>query len=118
MSYSNVHDVGRCWILYTLFRRTENHNAKHVRIDGIMIKITVMFTADEIEALRSRFILSLMFDHKCRICDPEGHLIRIVRKRVHSALKRSKTLRSIEYLGCSIQHFRAYITVKGVRYKT
>lgn len=47
---------------------------------------------------------------QCKICDPDGHLIGIVRKRVHSALKRSKTLRSIEYLGCSIQYFRAHIT--------
>jgi hypothetical protein len=38
-----------------------------------------------------------------------GHLRYIVSRRVHNALKSSKSKRSIEYLGCPIEDFKAHI---------
>jgi len=46
---------------------------------------------------------------RCQICDPQGHLASIVRNRIKSALHSDKEKHSIEYLGCSIQHFREHI---------
>ena len=48
----------------------------------------------------------------CRICDPNGHLLDVVRSRVQSALKANKYERTLEYLGCTIEHFRDHITSK------
>jgi hypothetical protein len=48
-------------------------------------------------------------NHTCKICDPSGHLSGIVKSRVKSALKGSKSKRSIEYLGCSIEDFKKHI---------
>ena len=46
---------------------------------------------------------------QCKECDPQGHLAMIVRSRIHSALQSDKEKHSIEYLGCSIQHFKEHI---------
>ena len=45
----------------------------------------------------------------CKICDPQGHLSNLVRSHVRRALHSDKEKHSIEYLGCSIQHFREHI---------
>jgi hypothetical protein len=45
----------------------------------------------------------------CKECDPQGHLSHIVRNRIQSALQSDKSKHSIEYLGCSIQHFKEHI---------
>jgi len=45
----------------------------------------------------------------CKICDPQGHLANIVRNSVYRALHSDKEKHSIEYLGCSIQHFKEHI---------
>ena len=45
----------------------------------------------------------------CTICDPQGHLTSIVRNRVKDALKNNKKIKSIEYLGCNIETFKAHI---------
>jgi hypothetical protein len=45
----------------------------------------------------------------CKICDPQGHLASIVRGSVRRALQSDKSKHSIEYLGCSIQHFKEHI---------
>ena len=46
---------------------------------------------------------------KCKICDPQGHLADIVSSNVYRALHSDKEKHSIEYLGCSIQHFKEHI---------
>ena len=46
---------------------------------------------------------------RCKICDPQGHLMEIVRTRVKDALKRNKEMSSTEYLGCNIETFKAHI---------
>jgi len=46
---------------------------------------------------------------RCKECDPQGHLAHIVRNSVYRALQSDKEKHSIEYLGCSIQHFREHI---------
>lgn len=48
--------------------------------------------------------------YRCKICNPDGHLINIVRSRVRSALQTNKSKKTIEYLGCTIEHFREHIT--------
>ena len=45
----------------------------------------------------------------CKECDPQGHLSHIVKNSVYRALQSDKEKHSIEYLGCSIQHFREHI---------
>jgi len=45
----------------------------------------------------------------CKECDPQGHLAHIVSSRIQSALHSDKEKHSIEYLGCSIQHFKEHI---------
>ena len=45
----------------------------------------------------------------CQICDPIGHLSHNVRTAVRGALKATKSKRSIEYLGCSIEEFKQHI---------
>jgi len=46
---------------------------------------------------------------RCKECDPQGHLAHIVSCNVRRALHSDKEKHSIEYLGCSIQHFREHI---------
>jgi len=46
---------------------------------------------------------------QCKECDPQGHLAHIVSCNVRRALHSDKEKHSIEYLGCSIQHFREHI---------
>lgn len=58
----------------------------------------------------SSFCEHLCRKNICKICDPDGHLISVVRSRVYSALQQNKNQRTVEYLGCTIQHFRAHIT--------
>tara|TARA_R110002074_G_scaffold361651_1_gene534688 strand:+ start:139 stop:648 length:510 start_codon:yes stop_codon:yes gene_type:complete len=41
--------------------------------------------------------------------DVEYKLINNVRNRIYKALKENKTKRSIEYLGCSIKHYKTYL---------
>lgn len=49
----------------------------------------------------------------CKHCNFHGYLYNIVRKRISSALKKgSKTKRSIEYLCCDINTFKAHIENK------
>ena len=45
----------------------------------------------------------------CKICNPQGHLVDIVRSSVRRALHSDKEKHSIEYLGCTIQHFKEHI---------
>lgn len=45
----------------------------------------------------------------CQICDPHGHLAGIVRNSIYRALKSDKEKHSLEYLGCSKQHFKEHI---------
>jgi hypothetical protein len=45
----------------------------------------------------------------CKICDPLGHLKKVVTARVHHALKADKNRGSLEYLGCDIDTFRKHI---------
>ena len=45
----------------------------------------------------------------CKICNETGHLAKIVRSRVNSALKSNKIDHSIEYLGCTIEAYRSYL---------
>jgi hypothetical protein len=45
----------------------------------------------------------------CKDCDPLGHLSKIVRDRVYSALKNNKELSSKEYLGCDVETLKAHI---------
>lgn len=45
----------------------------------------------------------------CSICDFGGYLSGIVRSAVHRGLKENKDERSINYLGCSIDEFKAHI---------
>jgi hypothetical protein len=45
----------------------------------------------------------------CKICSPFTHLKAIVSCRVWNHLKNNKHKKSIEYLGCNIQHYREYL---------
>lgn len=45
----------------------------------------------------------------CSICDPTGHLSNIVRQRVIRSLDSNKTMSSKEYLGCTIDEYKAHI---------
>ena len=45
----------------------------------------------------------------CQTCDPIGHLSNTVRSTVRCALQATKSKRSIEYLGCSIEEFKQHI---------
>ena len=47
---------------------------------------------------------------RCKICDKRGHLVHRVSGRMYKALRGNKSKQSIEYLGCSIEFFREYIT--------
>ena len=46
---------------------------------------------------------------QCKDCDPQGYLSSIVRNRIRSSLQSDKSKHSIEYLGCTIQHFKEHI---------
>lgn len=50
--------------------------------------------------------------HVCKVCNETGHLMATVRKRVYDALKSSKTKKSIEYLGCTVEFYKKYIEEK------
>ena len=57
---------------------------------------------------------SAICEHKiqrrtCSLCDPIGHLTKVIRGRVHYALKTSKTAHTIDYLGCDMEAFRCHI---------
>ena len=45
----------------------------------------------------------------CKICNPNGHLKGLVSSRVWGALKRNKSKKSLEYLGCDIPTFKEHI---------
>jgi hypothetical protein len=45
----------------------------------------------------------------CKICNPNGHLKSLVSGRIHFALQRNKSKKSVEYLGCNIPTFRAHL---------
>jgi len=45
----------------------------------------------------------------CKICCPNGHLKHAVSRRVWDALKKNKSKKSLEYLGCDIQTFKEHI---------
>ena len=47
---------------------------------------------------------------ECKECDPIGHLSSIVQKRCRSALKSKKSKRTMEYVGCTIEEFKAHIS--------
>ena len=51
----------------------------------------------------------------CQDCDPIGNLINSLRSRVNIALKTAqlpKTKRTLEYLGCTLEFYRAYLQEK------
>ncbi len=51
----------------------------------------------------------------CRECDPIGHLKSSLRSRINSGLKAAhlpKTKRTLEYLGCTLEFYRAYLQEK------
>ena len=48
----------------------------------------------------------------CKECDPIGHLASTVRNSVNYALKATKSKKSIEYLGCSIDDFKEHIELQ------
>lgn len=50
-----------------------------------------------------------MNKYSCVICDPIGHLRQVVTDSVRAALGTAKCDRTIAYLGCDIQTFRAHI---------
>lgn len=50
-----------------------------------------------------------IFKGSCRVCDPLGHLRRIVARRIHHALGNDKSQSSLEYLGCNISTFKEHI---------
>lgn len=45
----------------------------------------------------------------CKHCNPKGHLKSIVTSRVRKALKSNKKNKSLEYLGCDIETYKAHI---------
>ena len=58
---------------------------------------------------------------RCVVCDPTGHLIETVRSRVKSALKGKKEMKTVEYLGCTIEEFKVHIEaqfVEGMTWET
>ena len=44
----------------------------------------------------------------CKYCDPPGHLSKVVRGHVFTALKKDKEMNSAEYLGCNIETFKKH----------
>ena len=46
---------------------------------------------------------------RCKVCCPNGHLAFIASSAIRSALNGSKSKRSKEYLGCTIEQFRTYL---------
>lgn len=50
----------------------------------------------------------------CIICSPIGHLVMIVRGRIHTGLKNhgGKNMRTIDYLGCTAEFYHDYLTSK------
>lgn len=45
----------------------------------------------------------------CKVCNPNGYLRDIIASRVNDALKREKSKKTIEYLGCDIATLRKHI---------
>ena len=52
------------------------------------------------------------FKYRCKICDPNGHLMNIVRSRTNGILKHNKSKKSIEYLNCSSQVLKEWIEIQ------
>jgi 5-methylcytosine-specific restriction endonuclease McrA len=50
--------------------------------------------------------------HHCQECDIHGYIANITRHAVYISLKRNKTQKSVDYLGCSIQEFKQHIEVQ------
>jgi len=53
---------------------------------------------------------------RCKTCNPNGYLVKLIRGRVHSALKKYSTRRdkkhTLEYVGCSVEYLRTYLENK------
>jgi hypothetical protein len=47
--------------------------------------------------------------YHCKICSPSTHLSHAVRTAVNKALGAKKSERSIQYLGCSIEHYKTHL---------
>lgn len=45
----------------------------------------------------------------CKECDPGSYLRSIVSRRINQSLKESKSMNTIEYLGCDIEDFRMHL---------
>lgn len=49
---------------------------------------------------------------QCITCSPDLYLKHIVSSRIRNALNTNKTMKSIEYLGCTVEHFKLHIESK------